>query len=154
MKPKIYEVVVKYIGCKECGFERGYPLPEKRSNESFYWKCPQCDKKWISNFSKTGDLFVKSDTRKSSDTDVNYILLETNENFIPWILIVQKKEEIKFSESKSLILFSVMQDKTNNPRNFPQYKAVLQNAGTLEDKPDLETVDFLPEKFLEIDFSE
>jgi len=137
MKPRINTILLKYIECKKCGFERSCPLPENEPGKKFKWTCPQCDKKWSGGFRKNGNLFVNADTKKSSNT--NYILIEVNENLVPWILLVQNQtngtgKNIKSEPSKSLILFSTAQDKINNPQAFPQYRAILHNNCTLEEK--------------------
>ena len=156
IKMKINEMSVKYIECDHCSFEKSCLLPEDDAETLFHWTCPHCAKRWAGQFRENGELFLES-VEESSHTV--YILIEMEENFVPWMVLVQPRvehsgEKTKSGVSVSLKIISAESDKITNPRNFPQYRAVMPEHSVSSDNSDRKWSEFLPEKLFGKDFSD
>ena len=127
MTPTIKEVIVKYIECADCCFQKSCLLPDVDLHKRFRWVCPQCSRAWSGMVLEDGSIQVKTDGEDLTGED--YIIIEKSRDLIPWVLLAQKKtngleEKSEFDYPTTLYLFPVECDTINNPSEFPQYRAV------------------------------
>lgn len=127
MNPRINEIIVKYIECINCSYERSCPLPETPSCKHFDWVCPECRISLSGIIEEDGNIRIMVDTEYPADED--YILVMKNKELTPWIMLAQKRNTNETGEqsngsSATLYLFPVEACKIENPRSFPLFRAV------------------------------